>query len=308
MAVADTGGVSGAARRLGLPKSIVSRRLARLESELSAQLLTRTTRGAALTEAARRFASTRRAWSRSWKRRATALLAEGELRGLLRIAAPLSFGATHLAPVIAEFACRHPQLHDHDGVQRSVRGSSSRKGSMWRFARLATGLDAGGAAHRAGDGAARRDARIHRRRTARRKLSKTSRIIRRSCKARKSGACAMASRVVTLHPQGRFKADNGQALVAAVLAGLGIAMLPDFLIDEHIASGALVTLLAGVPDARSGSVRSCHVPGMRSIASSVPSASASAPTIIRMTSTTSTTASVVLPACSSLMLRVAMSA
>jgi DNA-binding transcriptional LysR family regulator len=55
VAVADTGGVSGAARRLGLPKSIVSRRLARLESELGAQLLTRTTRGAALTEAGATF-------------------------------------------------------------------------------------------------------------------------------------------------------------------------------------------------------------------------------------------------------------
>jgi len=53
--------------------------------------------------------------------------------------------------------------------------------------------------------------------------------------------------VITLHPQGRFKADNGQALVSAVLAGLGIAMLPDFLIDEHIASGALITLLPQYP-------------------------------------------------------------
>jgi DNA-binding transcriptional LysR family regulator len=55
VAVADTGGVSGAARRLGLPKSIVSRRLSRLEKELGAQLLTRTTRGAALTEAGATF-------------------------------------------------------------------------------------------------------------------------------------------------------------------------------------------------------------------------------------------------------------
>ena len=53
--------------------------------------------------------------------------------------------------------------------------------------------------------------------------------------------------IVTLHPQGRFKADNGQALVAAALAGLGIAMLPDFLIDQHIASGALITLLPQYP-------------------------------------------------------------
>src|SRR5690606_31585767 len=53
--VADAGGVSPAARRLGVSKSIVSRRLLRLEAELGIQLLTRTTRGAALTEAGATF-------------------------------------------------------------------------------------------------------------------------------------------------------------------------------------------------------------------------------------------------------------
>ena len=58
--------------------------------------------------------------------------------------------------------------------------------------------------------------------------------------------------MVALHPQGRFKADSGQALVSAVLAGLGIAMLPDFFVDEHIASGALVTLLPQYPMPEAG--------------------------------------------------------
>lgn len=48
---ADAGGISPAARRMGVSKPVVSRRLIQLEAELGVQLLARTTRGAALTEA-----------------------------------------------------------------------------------------------------------------------------------------------------------------------------------------------------------------------------------------------------------------
>src|SRR6266853_3520092 len=93
VAVADAGGVSAAARRLGVSKSIVSRRLFRLESELGVQLLARTTRGAALTEAGvtlREHAA--RACAEIDIARET-ILPAGDLRGRLRIAAPLSFKA-----------------------------------------------------------------------------------------------------------------------------------------------------------------------------------------------------------------------
>lgn len=46
-----------------------------------------------------------------------------------------------------------------------------------------------------------------------------------------------------IHPRGRFKADNGASRLAAALAGIGIAALPDFMVDSHIASGALRPLL-----------------------------------------------------------------
>src|SRR5688572_3029583 len=110
VAVADAGGVSAAARRLGVSKSIVSRRLLRLEAELGVQLLARTTRGAALTEAGiifRDYAA--RVVSEIATARET-ISPEGELRGRLRVAAPLSFGPTHFAPVLADMARRHPRL------------------------------------------------------------------------------------------------------------------------------------------------------------------------------------------------------
>ena len=59
-------------------------------------------------------------------------------------------------------------------------------------------------------------------------------------------------RIVTVQPQGRFKADNGTAITVAAIAGLGIAWLPDCLTHEHIASGALVAIMAGYPPPPAG--------------------------------------------------------
>ena len=111
--VADAGGVSPASRRLGVAKSIVSRRLVRLETELGVQLMARTTRGAALTEAGATFREYAARVSAELEAAREALHPEGDVRGRLRIAAPISFGATHLAPVLAELARRHPRLHVH---------------------------------------------------------------------------------------------------------------------------------------------------------------------------------------------------
>lgn len=57
------------------------------------------------------------------------------------------------------------------------------------------------------------------------------------------------NKTITIRPQGRFKADNGSALVAAALAGLGIAYLPDGLIRDHLATGALVPVMTRYPAA-----------------------------------------------------------
>src|SRR6202161_1955679 len=107
--VAAAGGVSRAARRLGVSKSIVSRRLVRLEAELGVQLLARTTRGAALTEAGVTFREHAARVCAEIDLARETILPAGDLRGRLRIAAPLSFGPTQLAPVLAQLALRHPR-------------------------------------------------------------------------------------------------------------------------------------------------------------------------------------------------------
>jgi DNA-binding transcriptional LysR family regulator len=59
-------------------------------------------------------------------------------------------------------------------------------------------------------------------------------------------------KIVAVHPRGRFKADNGAALAAAAVAGLGIAALPDFLTDAHVATGALVPVMTRYPPPLAG--------------------------------------------------------
>ena len=54
-------------------------------------------------------------------------------------------------------------------------------------------------------------------------------------------------KTIALHPRGRFQADNGMALAAAAVAGLGIAALPDFLTEKELASGALMALMKSYP-------------------------------------------------------------
>ena len=58
--------------------------------------------------------------------------------------------------------------------------------------------------------------------------------------------------VVTIHPSGRFKADNGAALLAAALAGVGIAALPDPIVEDYVASGELIRVMTRHPPPPAG--------------------------------------------------------
>lgn len=249
--VADAGGVSPAARRLGISKSIVSRRLFRLETELGVQLLARTTRGAALTEAGVTFRDHAARVCAEIDIARETILPTGELRGRLRIAAPLSFGPTHFAPVLADMARRHPQLHIHTCYTD-------------HFADLvAEGYDC---AIRIGylqdsNLLARRVGPIHGKLVASPGYIEAhgspetpEDLVAHQAVMQGTEAWQLmdGDKIITVRPQGRFKADNGTALVAAAAAGLGIAYLPDGLTHEFLASGALVPVMTRHPPPPAG--------------------------------------------------------
>ena len=97
VAVVDSGGFGRAGRSLGLSKSIVSRRVARLEADLGTRLLSRTTRGVSPTEAGLEFkARGERILAELTEAREAVALQAGGVAGRLRLSMPLSFGITML--------------------------------------------------------------------------------------------------------------------------------------------------------------------------------------------------------------------
>lgn len=106
--VVEAGSFAGAAKRLGVSVSSVSRQVAELESHLGARLLNRTTRRISLTEPGRVFHE-RSVQLLADLEEAEASASEGAAvpRGTLRLSCPVSFGMDHIAPAVADFMRRY---------------------------------------------------------------------------------------------------------------------------------------------------------------------------------------------------------
>lgn len=111
VAVVELESFSAAADRLQVAKSAVSRRVSQLENRLGASLLNRTTRKLSLTESGKVFyQQAKQILDDLSDAEQQVSDQQGELRGTIRIAAPLSFGILHLAPVVAAFMKHHPDV------------------------------------------------------------------------------------------------------------------------------------------------------------------------------------------------------
>ena len=109
--IARAGSISGAARQLNIAKSAASKRLSDLEARLGVQLFIRTTRKLTLTDAGARFLTRAiQLLDDLEEAEAEASASQHQLKGKLKLAAPLSFGIIHLQPVLSRFSQLHDQL------------------------------------------------------------------------------------------------------------------------------------------------------------------------------------------------------
>jgi DNA-binding transcriptional LysR family regulator len=245
-AVVEHRSFSAAADAIGLSKATVSKAVTRLEAQLGQSLFHRTSRRLALTEAALPLAE------RAGRMLAEARLAEEEARdaatapaGRVRVAAPMSFGIQNVAPLIAEFLAAHPAVevdfHLSDarvdivaeGFDIALRiadlpDSSLRARRLCSIAVHVVAAPAYLAAH--GTPAHPSELGHHR-------LLGYSNVVGPWRFRRADGA------ELSVRPAGPLTANSGEALLAALDAGLGIAILPAFILDGRVEDGRAVPIL-----------------------------------------------------------------
>lgn len=251
--VVEQGSVSGAADRLSISKSVVSKRLSDLEKRLGAKLLYRSTRKVTPTENGVQFYQQVKAAVADLNDAAeAAAFTDSGLCGTLRILAPMSFGTLWLAPLIADFMQLHPgiqvalQLDDRvtdferEGYDLCLRVSRIRDSALIaRQLAISPRILCCSPEYAAHHGTP----------------STAAQILEHPC----IGYCNVAAgqvwsfdaldppgEPITLAPQGRFTSNNGEAMRDMALRGLGLTVLPAFIVQSQITNGSLLALEPGV--------------------------------------------------------------
>ncbi len=252
--VVEAESFSGAARRLGVAKSVVSRRVGALETRLGGSLFHRTTRRLSLTEVGQAY------YERS--QRILADVAEADdvaghlqtaLTGKLRIAAPMTFGIRHLSPAVADFLTLHPgvdielDLNDRrvdlvsEGYDLAIRiGNLPDSSLITRTLAPCRHLVCASPAYLSERGVpATPDDLATESHDC---LVYSNRAVGDQWRFRTAGE----SRSVRVHVR-RLGVNNGEVLQTALLAGIGLATLPTFLVGDAIRRGDLVQVLTDYP-------------------------------------------------------------
>ena len=245
--VVEAGGFSAAARELSLSKASVSKRIARLEDRLGVRLLNRTTRRLSLSEAGEAFyGGCRRMVSEAEAAEQAVTHLAAAPRGTLRVNAPMSFGQLHLAPALTAFLERYPELavdlvlDDREvnlvqegfdvGVRiKALRDSSLIARRLAPFRALVCAapsyLEAQGVPTRPED------------------LNRHACLLYSYLPEPDVWTLEGPGGERRVRVKGRLRANNGEALLRAAVAGFGVVLQPTFLVGEAVRAGRLRPLL-----------------------------------------------------------------
>ncbi|MEM1419658.1 MAG: LysR family transcriptional regulator [Pseudomonadota bacterium] len=248
--VVEAGGFTEAARRAGVSKSAVSKQISALEQRLGARLLNRTTRRVNPTEIGLAYYDrASRVLAEAAEADAVAATLQGAPRGDLRISAPHSFGLHRISSVVADFAVAHSEVKVHmslddqfvelisEGFDLAIRigtledsSLKARKIGETHLALIASPkyLEERGEPLSIDD-LVQHDL-LHYSYLA---SGRTWRLFAPSGQERQVRA------------GGPLTVNNGDALLQGVEAGLGIALLPDFIYQDRLRAGAVNVVLPG---------------------------------------------------------------
>ncbi len=245
--VVEANGFGAAARRLETTPASVSRRVKALEQRLGVRLLQRTTRKLSLTDAGEHYFREGRRLVQELDELEQALAASAsEPEGQLRIVAPMSFGQRRLAPLVARFAASHDRLR----VSLILEDRESDLIDEAADLAIRIGYPADSSM------IARPIAPVPRyacaspeylERRGRPELPED--LLHHDClhynliSEREEWTFVGDGGEQTLAIKGSFCSNNGDVLAEAAMQGLGITLLPDFIVEEGLAEGRLVKVL-----------------------------------------------------------------
>jgi len=253
--VAEAKSFSEAARRLGLSKSMVSKEVTKLEKSLGARLLNRTTRKLSLTEIGAAFYEhCARVVREAEEAELVVGRLHGEARGVLKLTTPVAFGTLHIAPALPEFLARYPDVSidltisdrvfdlAEEGYDLSVRIASELPPNV--VARRLANVNRVVCA--TPDYFARHGIpRVPKDLAGHNCLVYTHANPDSVWRFRASGA------QVVVPVTGNLTLNDDEALWQAVLGGLGISLLPTFIVGKDLQAGRLQAVLADyVPSER----------------------------------------------------------
>ncbi len=245
----EHGSFTAAAGRLSISKAAMSQRIAELERAAGVPLVRRTTRSVRLTEAGQRLADgTRGAFAQIQQSFAAVRDLAAEPQGLLRVTAPVALARQQLVPRLPEFLRAHPQVRLEldlsdglrplavEGFDLAVRHTAAPPEThvAWRLATTHSLLVASRAyLRRRGTPGAPADLHAHD-------------CLHYPRPGEQAGWTLLRGSERAVVPvAGPFAANNSEALRDAALAGLGIALVPDFSAQAALKAGQLQQVLPG---------------------------------------------------------------